>query len=92
MYQNFELENIPATENIVLDGELMLLKTHDYIPQALSAVAKLMRRAGHFVCHFEVSSKAEFFVAEVSASESHQCFRLAEKKMRRQIAQWKLAH
>ena len=86
MYLNLDLQNLKPTDDLEIEGEVMLLHTLDYAPQALSAVAKLKKLAGKFVCHFEVISNSEFFVTEVDAADAFSCFHLAEKKMRRKMA------
>lgn len=85
MFTNFEVKNIEESEDIEIEGEVMLMRMHDYIPSALSATARLDRRAGKFICHFEVCSKNDFFVTEVDATDFQTCIKGAEIRMLKKI-------
>ena len=81
MYTNFEIKNVKASDDIEIEGEVMLMRMHDYIPTAQSATAEIARRAGKFVCHFEVCSETDFFIVEAASADVKFCIKTVERKM-----------
>src|ERR1022692_3922533 len=81
MYSNFEVKNMKMSDDIEIEGEVMLMHINEYVPAALSAIAKMAKLAGKFVCHLEVCSEDDFFVTEVASSDAKSCLRVAEKNM-----------
>ena len=81
MYTSLKAKNVKLSDDMEIEGEVMLMKIHSYLPHAVSAIAKIAKCAGKFVCHFEVCSETDFFVTEVDSLDIKTCIRGAERKM-----------